>query len=271
MTRKNILLTTALIFLGLSIQAQFRIIEKGEIGWVDGVQMQIVPGGTEDFSETTQPIAVEADASTYKLSVWVVNQSETTYNVMCRRIEADVLPGTENNTCWNQCPILNKLAGVEPDWIVGGSSSPLIEIMAPGDTISSFEQKYLPNNITGCSTFELRFENADNPGEVLTSFNIEFGTADCLVDGVEEIGKVEALKMFPNPANEDVQLDLTSVESEVSITVTNLLGEVVAEFQNVVGGRLFALETSKWNNGIYAISILENGATILSSQLSVLH
>jgi len=211
MTRAKLLFTISCVLLSFSSFGQIRIIEKGLEEFIDGQFVQTVPGGTEDLSGTTQLVSIAGDNSTNKFIIWVVNESTTeTYDVVCRRLETSVIPGTLNNTCWSLCPFPDKPAGEAPDWIVAPNNDPtnyFVESIAPGDTITSFEQKYFAESIAGCSDFELRFENANNLGEIYASFNVSFGTPDC-INSLEEIEAIETLKMYPNPSNDFVNLDL---------------------------------------------------------------
>ncbi|MFT4661411.1 MAG: hypothetical protein ACI8XB_001688 [Patiriisocius sp.] len=193
------------------------------MGTVNDETVQIEPGGTEDFSGTVQVWDVNPQTNDFIVDYWVVSESETeTYNVICRRIETEVLAGTRNNTCWKFCPIIPKLAVEEPDWLINFGNDPFVEIIVPGDTITSFAQHYYPENLDGCSQLEFRFVTEDDVDLIYTSFNLGFRHG-CQI-GIEELNTVEELSLFPNPTRGNVQIDLMEESKLLEIVVVNSVG-----------------------------------------------
>jgi len=264
---KRILLLLTLVFLtALSGIAQIKIIEHGVID--NGVIVE--PGGTEDLSGTTIVKEFETDATTdHVVEVWVENTSETeTYTLRCRRIETDVVPGTTNNTCWLNCPIFPQEAGANPDWVVTAGQVQQ-ETIGPGEIATSFAFHYVAQNTIGISTFEVRFVDGDDEDLTYASFNIMYDHDG--VVGIDEVKEELDLNMVPNPANDFVSLDLTSINGNVDVKIFNVLGEVMIDRTNLQGGQVVDVETAELRTGIYMVSVLQNNTILNTSRLMVKH
>ena len=84
--------------------------------------------------------------------------------------------------------------------------------------------------------------------------------------GVEENSIISSLTMFPNPANENVQLTFNSKEnSTVTIQVVDFAGKIVSQKTNFIidaGKNTISLETTNLESGLYNVIIVsENGST----------
>lgn len=76
--------------------------------------------------------------------------------------------------------------------------------------------------------------------------------------GVQEMGALNGITVFPNPANDNmsIALNMTSA-SDIQITIFDLSGKVlVNENRNLVSGQnTISYETSEWSNGIYFVRV----------------
>ena len=84
--------------------------------------------------------------------------------------------------------------------------------------------------------------------------------------GIEENSIISSLTMFPNPANENVQLTFNSKEnSTVTIQVVDFAGKIVSQNTNFIidaGKNTISLETTNLESGLYNVIIVsENGST----------
>jgi len=263
--RRTILLFAVAFLTALSGIAQIKIIEHGTV--VAGEITE--PGGTEDLAGTTVVESVDTDNLDHVVEIWVENTSETeTFSLRCRRIELDVLPGTTNNTCWNLCPISTLDAGEEPDWTVTAGQVQQ-EILGPGEIATSFAFHYEPQMLVGTSTFEVRFVDSGNEDLTYASFNITYDHDG--VVGIEEVKEELVLNMIPNPANDQVSLDLTNVTGNVNVKIFNVLGEVMVDRPNVPAGQRVDFATDALDTGIYMVSILQDNAILNTSRLMVKH
>ncbi len=239
-------------------------------GQVQGQLLITHPNETTDLSGTTITVEFDTDNIDHEYSVWVKNLSETeTYTLACRRIETEVLAGTKNNTCWSLCPFPAWDAGANEDWVVSAGANILTETIGPGETATSFAFHYEPEELLGISTFEIRFVSSDNVDNTVGSFNLKFDHDE--VDGVEDVAGIDLFTMNPNPANESVNLNLKGISGNTQVKVYNVLGEVVLDRTDALGGQLFNMETSELQNGIYMVSILQNNEIIKTSRLMIKH
>ncbi|MFT4661410.1 MAG: hypothetical protein ACI8XB_001687 [Patiriisocius sp.] len=263
---KRTLLFGLIALMTFSGFAQIRIIEHGVLE--GGVIVE--PGGDVDLSGTTITQDFATDGIDHVVDIWVENMSETeTYTLRCRRLETDVVAGSENNVCWDLCPISTLLAGEDPDWTVATGTTIREEILAPGEIATSFAFHYEPNFTVGISTFEVRFVDGADEDLTYASFNISFDH-DGIV-GIEEVENVPSFTMIPNPANEIVALDFANLTGDVQLKVFNVLGEVLIERSNVQTGQNFRLETSELQSGIYMVSVLQDNNIVNTSRLMVKH
>jgi PKD repeat protein len=89
-----------------------------------------------------------------------------------------------------------------------------------------------------------------------------------------------SIVISPNPANENIQLDfitstITKTEKASSdkkqIRIAQLSGKIVWEQTTIDGENHFNISTADWSNGMYEVSIIENGRKLQSKKLSILH
>lgn len=108
-----------------------------------------------------------------------------------------------------------------------------------------------------------------------TNFGAEDGTKFVWQQGVTAIDQIGGndldWKLFPNPAQDFVNLELTSNTSQdLSLTVVNALGQtlLLKQFNLLIGQQYHRLNTSNWSNGLYIIHI-QKGTEITSKRLLI--
>lgn len=82
---------------------------------------------------------------------------------------------------------------------------------------------------------------------------------------------IKGVNIFPNPAKDNVSVEITSVASKiVNISVVNSLGQIVDQTDNVTvdGTITHIIDLSKMNSGMYYVNIYD-GKDILSHQLVI--
>jgi hypothetical protein len=229
------------------------------------------PNQTEVLNGTSIEVATQASIFDQEVVLWVTNDSETTYNVKCRRTELDVLPGTENNVCWLICPNTAQIAGENPVWVVGFGTTELQETADPGETVQSFAFHYHPENLIGCSNFRVEFFNADEPTQTLAQFDILFNHSDNCVVGLDESQNLN-FSMVPNPADQQVAITLERQKGVYRVEVSDVLGQVIYKEQvNAALNNKLILPTATFKNGMYFLSITDGKKTLKTSKLLVKH
>ena len=79
----------------------------------------------------------------------------------------------------------------------------------------------------------------------------------------ESASEEMSFSIWPNPATETVNLDLSEFEKSAGILVVNSLGQLVCS-SSISSQDRFSLPVSNWSNGIYSITVRgENKTTTL--------
>ncbi|MEN8857381.1 MAG: T9SS type A sorting domain-containing protein [Flavobacteriaceae bacterium] len=143
-------------------------------------------------------------------------------------------------------------------WSANVANAELLNAVAGTDVTGSFEL-VIPVNITpsadltGNLNYKLKIELKQNPSDWLagaypaTQINMTASTAS--VNEVDNI--LNNIKVFPNPANEFIELKGISNLENSNVRVTNVLGKEVFK-SNLVTSKI---NVSKLNSGIYILSI----------------
>ncbi len=79
--------------------------------------------------------------------------------------------------------------------------------------------------------------------------------------GIESQVLEQNLTVYPNPASDLVNVDLTGFNDDVSVTIFDLNGKSVL-FQNVTDNSLFQLNISDLKNGIYQIRVSDKNHSV---------
>jgi len=71
----------------------------------------------------------------------------------------------------------------------------------------------------------------------------------------------ERLKLYPNPANEVIKLEITGFKAS-NISLTNINGKVVIDENHILSG-LISIPVSHIQPGIYILSLTGNNKTVI--------
>jgi hypothetical protein len=119
------------------------------------------------------------------------------------------------------------------------------------------------------------FYNQNAPN--LTANGIRDGIVSAMAapTGIKKNGVQElSMSLFPNPTNDEAKISVTTAKNmRCRIEVTNLLGQTVLEIANKdlpPDLSEFMIDTSKWANGTYIVSI-DNGSKKIQEKLVVNH
>lgn len=99
--------------------------------------------------------------------------------------------------------------------------------------------------------------------------DFQFASIDlcCLINSVEEIAGINNLKMYPNPAKNNLNIEFNSTSSQtVNIDIFNNLGQLVyTSRENVNAGRnIINMNISTLTPGIYTIKISDNKTNMVN-------
>lgn len=246
--KKIYFLLLAFILCTVSYSQDFKIIDQATIT-VNGSYVYVVDDpSTNDISH----------------NLWVENVSGQTLNLNCRRVEIDIVPGTENATCWEVCPPAIP-AGDDPDLISGNTVT-----IADGDFDYSFAGHLYPEGTPGCSHYRYIFYDINDP-TIIDSVDIYFNHGESCnqvasIDDTKEL----SVEIYPNPANDFINISLENNNAfKTEVKITNLLGSTV--YSQLIEDGISQLEvpTVDMDNGLYFISLHENGKSILTKKIQV--
>ena len=209
--------------------------------------------------------------------LWIVNEGAQAITLKCKKTELDMLAGSENITCWKICPSSYDVAGANPSAFVTVSGVQMTETLGPLDTNKSFSAHYKPMNLDGCSLIKYEWYDENDLNTPLASINIRFihTTGSCSI-GEEELEiNNPSFQIYPNPANENVniQIDATSSQLENTIlTIHDVIGkEVFSINANAITDGSLSLETNDFNQGIYLVTLTKGNTPIFTQRLVISH
>lgn len=198
-------------------------------------------------SYLTTDLSVEAGAK-------VVNTSAQPVTVMVSRMDNNLNPGQESQFCWG-----TTCYGVNVDNSISGIA------LQPGDSTTTFKLIFLPNGIGGTSTVSIRFYNRDTQSDhVETTFTFSG------VSSLEDNLGTAAFSVFPNPANQFVQVRLNQPMRNASARLLQLDGKVIGTVdlsENSVSG----FETAQLATGMYFVQLLTGDSVTATRKVVVTH
>jgi hypothetical protein len=92
-------------------------------------------------------------------------------------------------------------------------------------------------------------------------------TCDCLL-GVNELNSNVSFVVYPNPSNEG-QFAVNASENIEQVEVINMVGQVVLSETNALLSKKIQLDSSKLNNGMYAVKIRFSNNSISQTSLII--
>ncbi len=195
-------------------------------------------------------------------SLWVKNLSGSTLAIKVTRIELAIVSGTDNATCWDFCP----------PQIAAGSQPVQVSVtvsLADSAQENSFAGHLYPNNNSGCSHYRYIF--SDSTAGVIDSVDIYFSHGAVCVTSVEELAEIgQSLQLFPNPAQEQLNIDLGQSIEKGELFISNSLGQIVYR-QNLQGtANVLQVPLKDLDNGIYSITIIADKKRLATQRFQVL-
>jgi hypothetical protein len=113
------------------------------------------------------------------------------------------------------------------------------------------------------STFSLVSQTTHN-------LNVTVAQNPCLVANIHKNDLQKYLKVYPNPFKEILKVEMTTeiLNEEISLTIINILGDIIFQKQNITLNKDKALELnlSELNAGFYMI-IIQNRNMVLNQKL----
>ncbi len=209
---------------------------------------------------TNTSISIELDESQLSVDnvydVYFKNLTSDSLRINVKRITENIVPGAQNLLCWKIChgPAVNQST---PIWVL------------PNDSIDNFKSHYNPFNTYGESNFTFVFFDVNNPTDSVF-LRINYNTGTLSTNKIKS--NLNGIKIFPNPSNLKFQIDfepnkITSQE----VRISNLLGSVVKSQKINKLESSVTISTEDLEEGVYFVSVVNNGKIENSKRLVVKH
>ena len=189
--------------------------------------------------------------------VFVSNTTASPIDVIVKKVEISLIPGTVNTFCWGFCFPPNIY--VSPPYTVNAHST---------DSVN-FSGHYNPLTFAGASVIRYVFYDSANPDDSVC-VNV---TYDALYVGINNQAAKNILSgAYPNPANNMVYFDYSlNTENTGTVIIRNLVGSIVK--QSILTGTTGKLSvlTGDLPEGIYFYSLDVDGKTVTTKKLIIQH
>lgn len=221
------------------------------------IQITEEDGAGEDISGTT--LTLSGGELLYK-TFDIKNTSGTVSSLKVERIKLMETEGTSDFVCWGSSPengICYPASNVSPNdlWASG-----LFDIET--DTPGWLSIYYNANENVGNTHFRYYITNESDTR--LDSIDIVYASTV----GIESKENYD-INIYPNPANDIINISLKIGIADVDLTIYNIIGEAIVE-QRLIAG-LNTLKTNSLVNGVYFYAIRNKNETLQTKKLIIKH
>ncbi len=119
-------------------------------------------------------------------------------------------------------------------------------------------------NVSGVGTFTVTYNYTD--GNNCSSSATTVMTVNACVGVKENSSALSSVNLFPNPAGNELNINLGTINKEVTLTIINHLGEVVEQIKHVGNGNAnnntIQLNTSDFASGVYFMHVTDTNSRI---------
>ena len=98
-----------------------------------------------------------------------------------------------------------------------------------------------------------------------SNYLAQLGTSaasNCSGVGITEVDLLNEIQVFPNPANDILNIDLTSFNKEVKISIYNSIGSLVKSIDSKTQSNLVEIDLSSFTSGVYYVNILSDKGNV---------
>nr|NQU92233.1 T9SS type A sorting domain-containing protein [Bacteroidota bacterium] len=204
-------------------------------------------------------ITVSGDVTQFELvaEMGVKNISDIPVDTKSRKMDIDLLPGTQTTFCWGACfaPVVYL--------------SPTTITILPDSICEEFSGHYEPTNVWGLSKMAYSFFNIDVADDSVY-FYVDFNAGTVGITEAQNTG-IAISNAYPNPTSGLVSFDydLGNASGDAIIKIHNLLGAVVKDIVLTGNSGKITINVSALNDGVYFYSAMVNDQTIETKRLVV--
>jgi len=213
-------------------------------------------GGALTPDETIYIWGDSGQYSTIYCYLHVTNNSASNMDVMVKKTEISILPGSENSFCWGSCYIPTVFVSPTPITIIAGQTD-----------LSSFSGDYMPKGFAGLSTIRYTFFSKTNVNDSV-AVNVVFGSGTASINSFETESAVSA---YPNPATSFVNFTYQSnASSNGELVILSAAGTEV--YRTAISPNTpLNVDVRNFNAGLYFYSVQANGQKGAVRKFIVMH
>ena len=141
------------------------------------------------------------------------------------------------------------------DGITGSGRTPIHQYQSFGSYVVCLT---ITDSILNCTSTYCDTVGMDSLGNLKSGFVLR--VQNPAIVGLTEANDLNSINLFPNPASDQISLDLTSVTSSVNISIMDVAGRIVRKQLNQNPGIVKDLELNNLQSGLYFM-VLNNGAS----------
>lgn len=238
---KKLLLSLTMVLAMFAAQAQNIIVTEVETG-------NVVENGT------TYYIWGDVDPNMMELAKEfnVTNTTSGVINVVCEKVENNVVEGTLNYLCFGQC-LSPTVYSIDVN-------------LNPGEPLL-FSAHYMPMDMLGEQSMTYLFYERSNPdAKFIININFKYS-----LENVAEVAAANIFNAYPTPATDVVYFDydFNGNVNSAAVVIYNMMGQEMMRSEiNGQSGK-HSMNVSNLNDGIYFYSLVINGQTYKSNKIVV--
>lgn len=143
---------------------------------------------------------------------------------------------------------------------------PLTFSIPAGDS-SVFQPKVWPGDVAACAIYTYKIYSGLGNLEDSIQIKFRFDGQDCFLSNEEE--KSITFSAYPNPATNNLNVQLQTNGNNVQLVLYNVIGEKV--LVRTLNDGLNSIDIETLNNGVYFYSVLKNNDVIETKKLVIRH
>jgi len=195
------------------------------------------------------------------------NLTSSTMVAKGKRIETTVLPGSSHYHCYGIICYDDEMMGDITTFPDNGDAEFLDVEITPGNDTTLFRCYFKPRDVVGnaCIRYVV-FAAADSTDSVYFDICVDVLTS------IEEQFKASELKVYPNPASEICNIDLSSIAinaQDYQLQVYDALGKKMKSTSIPMGSESTNIDVSDMAEGMYLFVVEKNGEAMKTGKLVV--
>jgi len=111
------------------------------------------------------------------------------------------------------------------------------------------------DTIMSCTSTFCDTVGMDSLGNLKAAAGFSISVIDPTLVGIEKNASLEEVTVYPNPAVNNLSVDLRAISSKVEIRIMDISGRIVVERNNTTSGNIEQFDISNLENGLYIISL----------------